>query len=271
MFTSTNQAPADIAIIEPPPEIRSSVKKTALLVSWKVAEIERKIMAISKDTEDFNFLRKSDPYHAFYQNMLAEYRALNQYIDGPDPLANLKGDAQPRPPATLPEGFSTQKELSTVDLTAKYVARYGVDFWLHLYRKEHMNPQFEFLTPADSKFEYFDQVAVSSSEFIKRSEKLTSARMEIVIEGFFYYLHRLEELRIQKEGMEKAPDKIKLSASVGGGDGRFAHIKDEDLPLLKHPMTWKNFLSETERQPAMLPLGSQLALLQVQQEQQEKS
>ncbi|XP_019090047.1 PREDICTED: probable splicing factor 3A subunit 1 [Camelina sativa] len=267
MFTSTNQAPVDIAIIEPPPEIRSSVEKTALLVSWTVAEMERKIMAISKDTEDFNFLRKSDPYHAFYQHKLAEYRALNQDIDGclrPDPLANLKGDAQPRPPATLPEGFSTQKELCTVDLTAKYVARYGVDFWLHLYRKEHMNPQFEFLTPADSKFEYFDQVAVLNSEVFERSEKLTSDRMEIVIEGFFYYLHRLEELRIHQEGMENAPDKINLSASVGGGDGRFAHIKDEDLPLLKHPLTRKNFLSE--RQPAMLPLGSQLALLQVQQE-----
>ncbi|XP_019084182.1 PREDICTED: probable splicing factor 3A subunit 1 [Camelina sativa] len=249
MFTSTNQAPEDVAIVEPPPEIRSSVEKTALLVSWTVAEMERRIMAISKDTEDFNFLR-------------------NQDIDGclrPDPLAKLKGDAQPRPPATLPEGFSTRKELCTVNLTAEYVARYGVDFWLHLYRKEHMNPQFEFLTPADSKFEYFDQVAVLKSEVIKRSEKLTSDRMEIVIEGFFYNLHRLEELRIQKEGMEKAPGKINLSASsVGGGDGRFAHIKDEDLPLLKHPLTRKNFLSE--RQPAMLPLGSQLALLQAQQE-----
>jgi len=39
----------------------------------------------------------------------------------------------------------------------------------------------------------------------------------------------------------------------------FAHIKDEDIPLLQHHSTTKNLL--TKLQPPMPPLVSQLALL----------
>jgi len=137
------------------------------------------------------------------------------------------------------------------------VGRYGEEFWLDLIKEVDNKPQFEFLKPADSKFDYFNRLSVVASEGLKRSEKLTSSRMAIVSKAFFYHLRRQNEKRelTHKEGAAKACTLFGALYAFVGPDGCFADIKDEDLPLLQHPSAIKNIL--TKLQPRMPPLGGE--------------
>ncbi|XP_050227280.1 probable splicing factor 3A subunit 1 [Mercurialis annua] len=67
-----------IGIIHPPPDIRNIVDKTAQFVSKNGPEFEKRIMANNANNAKFNFLNSADPYHAYYQHRLAEFRAQNQ-------------------------------------------------------------------------------------------------------------------------------------------------------------------------------------------------
>ncbi|KAJ4879325.1 putative splicing factor 3A subunit 1 [Raphanus sativus] len=135
---SSNQAPESVAthtrtigIIHPPPDIRSIVEKTALYVSKNGLDFEKRIIASNAKKEKFNFLTSSDPYHAFYQHKLAEYRAQNEDgatctdTDGADLKLDSGGDegevgeaqldlqAQFRPP----EDLKDKLRKSAADLT----------------------------------------------------------------------------------------------------------------------------------------------------------
>ncbi|KAM2964698.1 hypothetical protein FF2_022457 [Malus domestica] len=67
-----------IGIIHPPPDIRNIVDKTAQFVAKNGPEFEKRIMANNTGNAKFNFLISTDPYHAYYQHRLSEFRAYNQ-------------------------------------------------------------------------------------------------------------------------------------------------------------------------------------------------
>ncbi|KAK8993665.1 hypothetical protein V6N11_007891 [Hibiscus sabdariffa] len=67
-----------IGIIHPPPDIRNIVDKTAQFVAKNGPEFEKRIIANNANNVKFNFLTSSDPYHAYYQHRLSEFRAQNQ-------------------------------------------------------------------------------------------------------------------------------------------------------------------------------------------------
>jgi splicing factor 3A subunit 1 len=67
-----------IGIIHPPPYIRTIVDKTSQFVNKKGLEFEKRIIVSNAGNAKFNFLNSSDPYHAYYQHKLAEFRAQNQ-------------------------------------------------------------------------------------------------------------------------------------------------------------------------------------------------
>ncbi|KAG7608971.1 SWAP/Surp superfamily [Arabidopsis suecica] len=215
--------------------MRIHMDKIARVVARKGLRIERKIMNVS------------------------EYLAKNQDegAQEPEAPATLKGDAQhyrrpfllsdpaPKfPDYVLPEGY-TIEDVDTIFLTAQFVGRYGEEFWLDLIKEVDNKPQFEFLKPADSKFDYFNRLSVVASEGLKRSEKLTSSRMAIVSKAFFYHLRRQNEKRelTHKEGAAKACTLFGALYAFVGAHGCFADIKDEDLPLLQHPSAIKNILT----------------------------
>lgn len=56
-----------IGIIQPPPDIRSIVDKTATFVARNGPDFEKKILATNRGNAKFNFLNPSDPYHAYYR------------------------------------------------------------------------------------------------------------------------------------------------------------------------------------------------------------
>ncbi|KAL0398081.1 UNVERIFIED_CONTAM: putative splicing factor 3A subunit [Sesamum radiatum] len=113
----SSAAPASVAthtrtigIIYPPPDIRNIVDKTAQFVAKNGPEFEKRIIANNEGNAKFNFLRPSDPYHAYYQHRLSEARAQNQSA----------AQQQPSHPAeAVPESASTAPAADTSDASSK--------------------------------------------------------------------------------------------------------------------------------------------------------
>lgn len=200
-----------IGIIHPPPDIRNIVDKTSQFVAKNGPEFEKRIIANNANNAKFNFLNSSDPYHAYYQHRLSEFRAQNQSSAQQPPLqladsaaiesaqsapapapdsseSALKPDpaAQFRPPPRkvleppeaeqytirLPEGI-TGEELDIIKLTAQFVARNGQAFLTGLTNREINNPQFHFLKPTHSMFTFFTGLADAYSKVLMPPKGLT--------------------------------------------------------------------------------------------------
>lgn len=233
-----------IGIIYPPPDIRSIVDKTAQFVAKNGPDFERRIMSNNAGNAKFNFLNPVDPYHAYYQHRLSEWR--NQVQQAP---ASADGDATDAAPATadgnesvaleiaakpdpsapfrpvhrvleppeaeqytvrLPEGI-TGEELDIIKLTAQFVARNGKDFLANLSKREGNNAQFYFLRPTHSMFMFFTSLADAYSKVLMPPKGLTDklrrsvTDMTTVLERC---LHRLEWDRSQEQARQKAEDEI---------------------------------------------------------------
>ncbi|KAG2705168.1 hypothetical protein I3760_05G039900 [Carya illinoinensis] len=213
-----NLAPATVAthtrtigIIHPPPDIRTIVDKTAQFVAKNGPEFEKRIIANNAGNVKFNFLNGSDPYHAYYQHRLSEFRAQNQSsaqqpslqpadsaapepvpsapsADGNEAAAaaakiDLSAQFKPirkavEPPEAeqytvrLPEGI-TGEELDIIKLTAQFVARNGKSFLTGLTSREINNPQFHFLKPTHSMFMFFTSLADAYSKVLMPPKGLT--------------------------------------------------------------------------------------------------
>ncbi|OAY79698.1 putative splicing factor 3A subunit 1 [Ananas comosus] len=183
-----------IGIIHPPPDIRVIIEKTAGFVARNGPEFEKRILANNAGNAKFNFLIASDPYHAYYQHRVTEFR--NQFQSQPSGDSSQQLDSAPAPsdstaapaaaPAAADEGSKTDpaaqfriplqkaleppeaelytvrlpegitgEELDIIKLTAQFVARNGKSFLQSLASRELTNPQFHFLKPTHSMFTFF--------------------------------------------------------------------------------------------------------------------
>lgn len=246
--SNSNSAPTSIAthtrtigIIHPPPDIRTIVDKTASFVAKNGPEFEKRIIISNAGNPKFNFLNGSDPYHAYYQHRLSEFRSQNQNpaaqsdapppetppsaapADGtdtaekPDPSAKFRPVRKILDPPEaeqytirLPEGI-TGEELDIIKLTAQFVARNGKSFLTGLTSRENNNPQFHFLKPTHSMFMFFTSLADAYSKVLMPPKglpeklKKSVADMTTVLERG---LHRLEWERSQEQARQKAEDEI---------------------------------------------------------------
>lgn len=250
----TNSTPASVAthtrtigIIHPPPDIRNIVDKTSQFVAKNGPEFEKRIIANNTGNAKFNFLIPSDPYHAYYQHRLSEFRAQNQSsaqqptsqpADTTEPESappaqaadgNEAGAAKPdlsaqfkpvrkvlEPPETeqytvrLPEGI-TGEELDIIKLTAQFVARNGKSFLTGLTSREINNPQFHFLKPTHSMFMFFTSLADAYSKVLMPPKGLTEKLKNSVADMTTVLercVHRLEWERSQEQARQKAEDEI---------------------------------------------------------------
>ncbi|GLJ43478.1 hypothetical protein SUGI_0904000 [Cryptomeria japonica] len=232
-----------IGIIHPPPDIRNIVDKTAQFVARNGPEFEKRILANEKNNAKFNFLNPSDPYHAYYQHRVSEFRLQVQnpaqlqptpasgVAEGITPAAAATEGAQPTKPVDLPakpvakpllppeaeqytvrlpEGI-TGEELDIIKLTAQFVARNGKTFLHGLTSREVNNPQFHFLKPTHSMFTFFTALTDSYSKVLMPAKGLVEklrkdgADKTTVLERC---LHRLEWERSQEQARQKAEDEI---------------------------------------------------------------
>ncbi|KAL9317231.1 hypothetical protein ACSQ67_013748 [Phaseolus vulgaris] len=93
-----------IGIIHPPPDIRTIVDKTSQFVAKNGPEFEKRIIANNTGNVKFNFLNSSDPYHAYYQHRLAEFRAQNQSSGQQTPSQSTdSGVPESAPTAPVPD------------------------------------------------------------------------------------------------------------------------------------------------------------------------
>ncbi|CAI8619957.1 unnamed protein product [Vicia faba] len=235
-----------IGIIHPPPDIRTIVDKTSQFVAKNGIDFEKRIVANNAGNAKFNFLNSSDPYHAYYQHRLAEFRAQNQsstQLPGdsvlpesatPAPAADSNSSdvvmaekpdvsAQFRPvrkvldppeaeqyTVRLPEGI-TGEELDIIKLTAQFVARNGKSFLTGLTSREINNPQFHFMKPTHSMFTFFTSLADAYSKVLMPPKGLTEKLKKSVPDMTTVLercVNRLEWERSQEQARQKAEDEI---------------------------------------------------------------
>ncbi|KAK1368056.1 putative splicing factor 3A subunit 1 [Heracleum sosnowskyi] len=231
-----------IGIIHPPPDIRTIVEKTATFVAKNGQEFEHRIMNNNANNPKFNFLKSSDPYHAYYQHRLSEFRSQTSTTQQPSQASDASGldsaapatddsnaEAKPdpseqfrtvrkplEPPAAeqytvrLPEGI-TGEELDIIKLTAQFVARNGKSFLSGLSSREGNNPQFHFMKPTHSMFMFFTSLADAYSKVLMPPKGLTDKlqssvdSMTTILERC---LHRLEWERSQEQARQKIEDEV---------------------------------------------------------------
>ncbi|XP_044755983.1 splicing factor 3A subunit 1 [Coccinella septempunctata] len=172
-----------VGIIYPPPEVRNIVDKTASFVARNGPEFEARIRHNELGNPKFNFLNPGDPYHAYYQHKVNDFREGK----GQEPTAGLPAALnklavsaaaqqkqqeilrqieQPFVPKEPPQEFEfiadppsiSALDLDIVKLTAQFVARNGRQFLTQLMNREQRNFQFDFLRPQHSLFQYFTKL-----------------------------------------------------------------------------------------------------------------
>ena len=169
------------------------VDKTASFVARNGPEFESRIQQNEQNNPKFNFLKAGDPYNAYYQHKVKEFRdggkggvdimappsgmtTINQIKQQQQQqltTAAVKTSKQlelfaetPIIPREPPPEFEFMEEppsisaldLDIVKLTAQFVAIHGRSFLTNLMNREQRNYQFDFLRPQHGLFNYFTQL-----------------------------------------------------------------------------------------------------------------
>ncbi|KAL1517163.1 hypothetical protein ABEB36_000962 [Hypothenemus hampei] len=169
-----------VGIIFPPPEVRNIVDKTASFVARNGPEFEARIRQNELGNPKFNFLNAGDPYHAYYEHKVNEFKegkaqepiaqgiskltvSASQQAKQHEILKQVEQPFVPREPPTDFEFVADPPSISALDLdivklTAQFVARNGRAFLTQLLNREQRNFQFDFLRPQHSLFQYFTKL-----------------------------------------------------------------------------------------------------------------
>ncbi|RWS06912.1 splicing factor 3A subunit 1-like protein [Dinothrombium tinctorium] len=188
-----------IGIIYPPPELRNIVDKTASFVARNGPEFESRIQQNEQNNSKFNFLKTGDPYHAYYQHKVKEFKdgSKGGEISAPPSAAinypssthlqqqklsrQLELFAEttliPREPPPEFEYMSDPPSISALDLdivklTAQFVAIHGRSFLTNLMNREQRNYQFDFLRPQHGLFCYFTQLIEQYTKILMPAKNL---------------------------------------------------------------------------------------------------
>ncbi|POY73249.1 hypothetical protein BMF94_3583 [Rhodotorula taiwanensis] len=185
---------SEATLILPPPAIKAIVDKTAAFIakSNNASMLEEKFRQREKTDSRFAFMNDSDPYHAYYADRLAAFKAGEQLEqkaeekEGGDGKA-AEDDGRPTEPPALDFLVEDPPKINAVDLdilrlTALFTARSGRKFTSDLAARESRNYQFDFLRPSHSLFGYFNRlveqytkILVPSKEFLGRVERRAGA------------------------------------------------------------------------------------------------
>ncbi|MCP9262087.1 splicing factor 3a, subunit 1 (SF3A1) [Dirofilaria immitis] len=145
-----------IGIIYPPPDIRKAANPR------------------------FSFLSATDPYNAYYQHKVIEFRdgkATEPSVPRPQIPEAVKEHVKqaefvprnPPPPFEFDADPATINafDLDLIKLTALFVARNGRQFLTSLMNRESRNYQFDFLKPQHSNFSYFTKLVEQYTKILE--------------------------------------------------------------------------------------------------------
>jgi splicing factor 3A subunit 1 len=260
----------------PPPAVREHVAKTADFVKRRGEAFHSALrQRVAGDPKsNLSFVLEEDayyPYFAWYVQMLREGKAqagqtAQQVID-----SKPKGPPEPakfRFSARMPN--ISAKDLDVLKMTALYTARVGENWLKELRNRESGNPQFEWLRPNHSFFQFFRSL-VDQYKILLEEEQTIEARIEelrLNIENRFHVLERakgraeyVKFVSAQKEKEEKkAEDEKKEYATIDWQDFTviatvlFDEVDDNaDLPP---PALLNDLQSQSLEQKAMVSLST---------------
>ncbi|XP_012268449.2 splicing factor 3A subunit 1 [Athalia rosae] len=222
-----------VGIIYPPPEVRNIVDKTASFVARNGPEFESRIRQNELGNPKFNFLNFGDPYHAYYQHKVKEFKEGKAH----EPVISLgvgkgvnltahqkqqeilKQVEQPFIPKDPPVDFEfiadppsiSALDLDIVKLTAQFVARNGRQFLTNLMNREQRNFQFDFLRPQHSLFQYFTKLLEQYTKVLIPPKDLLprlrdeASNMDKILEQVKY---RAEWLKYQEAQRRKEEEEL---------------------------------------------------------------
>lgn len=160
-------------------------------------EFEARIRQNELGNPKFNFLSPGDPYHAYYQHKVGDFRDGK----GNDPASTLPAGIQKLSvahqkqqellkqvaeqqfiPKEAPIEFEfiadppsiSALDLDIVKMTAQFVARNGRQFLTNLMNREQRNYQFDFLRPQHSLFQYFTKLLEQYTKILIPPKELMS-------------------------------------------------------------------------------------------------
>ena len=235
--------------LQPPPDIKNIVDKTAQFVARNGPEFEQRILSDNekKQNPKFAFLQASDPFHAYYVAKVQELGGTTTLAPaaGAAPAAavaapgagQVSADAtvaaskkmkapsvtplEPaRPMHTVPKPPGAQPlDLDVIQLTAQFVARNGRTFLTGIANREARNPQFDFLKPTHHLFSYFTSLVDAYSKCLMPPEELRArlardaaepSRTLARIQQHAAWLRGREKERISKETAEDMERRAQL-------------------------------------------------------------
>lgn len=197
-IASVTSYASEIGIIEPPPDLKEIVDRTADYVRRNGSAFEQEIMSRNSRSKRFQFLQSDNPYHAYYKyrvqhGNVAIQKAGDASIQQADVQATktaAKGKkivkrkkvltlkerldivikqvkevkiTGQEPPAADKYTVKVPDRYQLVDidiikLTAQFVARNGRSFLAGLTAREQHDRQFDFLKPTHPLFSLFQQL-----------------------------------------------------------------------------------------------------------------
>ncbi|XP_046387283.1 splicing factor 3A subunit 1 [Ischnura elegans] len=233
-----------VGIIYPPPEVRNIVDKTASFVARNGPEFEARIRQNELGNPKFNFLNAGDPYHAYYQHKVKEFKegkgqepTLGGGLPSVPPQKTvtvaaqlkqqeiLKQVEQPFVPKDPPSEFEfvadppsiSALDLDIVKLTAQFVARNGRQFLTNLMNREQRNYQFDFLRPQHSLFQYFTKLLEQYTKVLIPPKDLMAKlseehmNMNVVLDQVKYRAEWIKHQEAQRRREEEEAEKERVA------------------------------------------------------------
>ena len=179
-----------------------------------------------KHNPKFSFLSTNDAYNAFYSWRLFEIKEgrgsdLAAGRVGEPAVASAESQKPKGPPEPPDFHFSARmpnisaQDLDIVRLTALFAAKNGRSFMTTLSQRETRNPQFDFLRPNHSLYQFFSRLTDQYAELMRtggiegkgRAEQERIKELERNLEDKFYVLgrarHRAEWVKFQHTQKQK--------------------------------------------------------------------
>jgi splicing factor 3A subunit 1 len=260
----------------PPPAVREHIAKTADFINRRgeVSHAGLKQRVKDGSNPNMSFVLEEDPYHEYFIWFLQQLKeGKGQANQSAQPAVDNKPKGPPEPPkfrfsARMPN--ISAKDLEVLKLTALYTARVGENWLKDLRNREAGNPQFEWLRPNHSFFQYFRSI-VDQYKILLEEEHTVQARIEELrktIDNKFHILDRAKQraeyvkfVTSQKEKEEKkAEDEKKEYATIDWHD--FSVIATvvfddvDDNAELPAPALLNDLQSQSLEQKAMVSLST---------------
>jgi splicing factor 3A subunit 1 len=276
----------------PPQDRRNIIDKTAQFVARLGKEFETRIFNNEQNNPKFSFLKPGDLFYPYYKNKVREMM-IEQGIAVPVETHNVDGTsevkkeepkkkvqltpaqqllssvkrpkADPQPAERMdftldiPVGLNAL-DVDIIKLTAQFVAQNGTQFLFGLVKREHRNPQFDFLNHLHPLHPYFNALVEQYTKCLlpSSSGRIVADQLRNRFKSKVDVLHKLtavmewerKEAKARKEAEDEAEKERTAMALIDWHDFVIVEtidfFDDEELPA---PFSHSQLLELSKKPP----------------------